>query len=216
MRILLLLFILNACSSMESGQYIQLNRKSSPQELAKLFKVDEDVIREKNHGLNYIKGSWIFIPKDIGLLYYDSGSEGKNQYASTGLFMWPVPKKQKISSYFGKRGRRYHYGIDIPGKKGTPIVAAAEGKVVYADNRLSGYGNMIIIKHKSGYKTIYAHNSSNHVDVGDKVQKGQVIASMGRTGRATGTHLHFEIRKNNRNINPYPYLKKSRQALAIR
>ncbi len=79
--------------------------------------------------------------------------------------------------------------------------------MVHSDNSLAGYGNMVILKHAGVYSTVYAHNRRNLVKVGEFVQRGQVIAEVGRTGRSTAPHLHFEVRKNGRATNPLDYLR---------
>jgi lipoprotein NlpD len=119
-------------------------------------------------------------------------------------FIWPV--KGPVTSWFGARKGRPHDGIDIAAPKGTPIRAAEKGKVIYSDNGISGYGNLIIIQHSGGFHTVYGHNSRNRVDVDEQVNKWQVIAEVGNTGRASGYHLHFEIRKNERAVDPMQYL----------
>lgn len=117
---------------------------------------------------------------------------------------WPV--KGTITSPFGRRGSRMHDGIDIAAKRGTPIHAAAAGVVVYSDRRLSGYGRMVIIRHSNDMFTAYAHNQRNLVRKGDHVKAGEVIARMGSTGRATGPHLHFEVRRGTTPVDPMAYL----------
>ena len=87
-----------------------------------------------------------------------------------------------------------------------PIVAAAAGEVIYSDNKQRGYGNMIIIRHSENLVTIYAHNKINLVQEHDTVRRGEVIARVGRTGRATGPHVHFEVRKNRKAVDPLLYL----------
>jgi lipoprotein NlpD len=119
-------------------------------------------------------------------------------------FIWPV--KGPVTSWFGPRKGRPHDGIDISAPKGTPIRAAEKGKVIYSDNGISGYGNLIIIQHSGGFHTVYGHNSRNRVDVDERVNKWQVIAEVGNTGRSSGYHLHFEIRKNERAVDPMHYL----------
>ena len=125
--------------------------------------------------------------------------------------LWPA--QGKLRSKYGNRkdpfgkGTRFHKGIDIANSHGTSIKAAGSGTVTYSGTR-SGYGRVVIIKHSSGYETLYAHNSQNLVRVGDKVKKGQVIAKMGSTGRSTGCHLHFEIHRNGNTINPLTVLNK--------
>jgi len=119
-----------------------------------------------------------------------------------------------ISSYFGKRtdpftGKRAnHTGIDFAGKNGAEIVAVADGVVTWSADRY-GYGVMVEINHGSGYSTRYAHNSENLVAVGDEVKKGQVVALMGETGRATGPNLHFEVLHNGRRVNPVNFIRES-------
>ena len=119
-------------------------------------------------------------------------------------FIWPV--KGPVTSWFGPRKGRPHDGIDISAPKGTPIRAAEKGKVIYSDNGISGYGNLIIIQHSGGFHTVYGHNLRNRVDVDERVNKWQVIAEVGNTGRSSGYHLHFEIRKNERAVDPMNYL----------
>ena len=121
----------------------------------------------------------------------------------TGEFMWPVKGGGQISSGYGWRRGRFHSGVDIAASTGTPILASDSGIVIFAGWE-SGYGNSIVIKH-GNYYTRYAHNSTNLVSRGDTVNKGEVIARVGSTGRATGPHLHFEIRlggKYGSTINP--------------
>jgi murein DD-endopeptidase MepM/ murein hydrolase activator NlpD len=106
---------------------------------------------------------------------------------------WPL-KSVRVTSKFGKRPRDFHEGIDLKAKSGTPVYAAQDGKVLYAGIKIRGYGNMIVIKHRYGIATVYAHNSRLLVRTGDWVSLGQQIAVSGSTGRSTGPHLHFEVR----------------------
>jgi murein DD-endopeptidase MepM/ murein hydrolase activator NlpD len=99
----------------------------------------------------------------------------------------------------------FHTGIDIANSYGTRIVATAKG-VVTQTGYTNGYGNMVMINHGNGFVSIYGHNSSVSVEVGQTVEKGQTIARMGSTGRSTGVHVHFEIRQNGTAINPYNIL----------
>ncbi len=120
-----------------------------------------------------------------------------------------------ISSRFGMRtdpinGRRaMHEGIDFAARPGTPVLAAAAGVVTFSD-RNGGYGNMVEINHGNGYVTLYAHNQRNLVEVGQVVRRGEKIALLGQTGRATGPHVHFEIHRNGRPVNPLPYVQAAR------
>ncbi len=119
-----------------------------------------------------------------------------------------------ISSYFGKRTDPFtgkpanHTGIDFAGKMGQEISAVADGVVTWSGDRY-GYGIMVEINHGNGYSTRYAHNSENLVAVGDEVRKGQQVALMGETGRATGPNLHFEVLKNGRRVNPVNFIRES-------
>ncbi|MBT8094237.1 MAG: M23 family metallopeptidase, partial [Gammaproteobacteria bacterium] len=117
-------------------------------------------------------------------------------------------------SYFGKRTDPFtgkpanHTGIDFAGKHGDEIVAVADGVVTWSGDRY-GYGIMVEINHGNGYATRYAHNSENLVSVGDEVRKGQVVALMGETGRATGPNLHFEVLQGGRRVNPVNFIRES-------
>lgn len=101
----------------------------------------------------------------------------------------------------GRRGRG-HKGVDLGAEEGTPIQAARAGLVVYSDNTLRGYGNLVGIVHSDGTSALYAHNLENHVAAGELVQRGQVIGLVGHTGLARGSHLHFELRRGGRATNP--------------
>lgn len=120
-------------------------------------------------------------------------------------------KKGWMSSRYGKRtdpfsGRpAWHAGVDFAGKMGADIVAVASGIVTRADSH-HGYGKMIEINHGNGYKTRYAHCKSLKASIGDVVRKGDVIALMGSTGRSTGPHVHFEVYKNGRTVDPAAYI----------
>ncbi len=119
-------------------------------------------------------------------------------------FIWPV--EGVVTSPFGWRGHEHHDGIDIGAPLGTPIRAAADGVVIYSGNGLTGYGNMIVIKHTPRVFTVYAHNKRNLVRKGQRVKQGQIIGYVGKSGRATGPHLHFEIRIGTRPVDPLRYL----------
>lgn len=119
-----------------------------------------------------------------------------------------------LSSHYGYRtdpftGKRaWHNGVDYAGRMGSEIVAVAGGVVTKSD-RNGGYGYMVEISHADGYVTRYAHNKKNLVELGEVVEKGQVIAMMGSTGRSTGPHVHFEVLKNGKSYNPARYLRRA-------
>jgi len=98
-----------------------------------------------------------------------------------------------------------HDGVDIAAPVGTPVHAAADGRVIYA-GRVRGYGNVVIVQHANHYATVYGHNEINKVHEGQNVFRGQVISKVGTTGRTTGPNLHFEVRRNNVASNPLSYL----------
>jgi len=118
----------------------------------------------------------------------------------------------RITSSFGYRFHpiyhrpSLHSGIDISGRKGSPVVATGDGVVEMAASHYFGYGNCIVINHGFGYKTKYAHLKSIKVEQGQKVSKGQMIGELGNSGRSTGAHLHYEVIYMNKNVNPWNYL----------
>jgi murein DD-endopeptidase MepM/ murein hydrolase activator NlpD len=118
-------------------------------------------------------------------------------------FIWPI--SGTINSGFGPRGASFHDGIDIAAPEGTPIRAIDGGEVVYSD-QLRGYGNMVILRHAGGFVSVYAHNERNLVREGQQVSRGETIARVGTTGRVTGPHLHFEIRRENKAQDPLHYM----------
>ena len=117
-----------------------------------------------------------------------------------------------MSSYFGRRTDPFtgkpamHRGVDFAGKEGDSIIAVADGVVTWSAPRY-GYGEMVEINHGNGYATRYAHNAENLVKVGDEVRKGQTVALMGRTGRATGPNLHFEVLHRGVRVNPVKFIQ---------
>ncbi|MEN6617172.1 MAG: M23 family metallopeptidase [Syntrophorhabdus sp.] len=125
-----------------------------------------------------------------------------------------APMKGSISSYFGMRDhpvtgvRAMHTGLDIRAPESSPVVATADGIVGYSASS-SGNGNMIVIEHGQGYATAYAHLKENFVSVGQVIKKGQRIAASGSTGTSTGPHLHYEVWKNGKQLNPLPFLKEN-------
>jgi len=124
---------------------------------------------------------------------------------ASGRFVWPVDGR--LSSRFGLRRNHHHDGVDISAPRGTPVYAAASGRVIHADASLSGYGKMVIIKHGDRYSTVYAHNDRLLVKVGQFVEQGERIAEVGRTGRASSPHLHFEVRYDGRPRDPMGHLQ---------
>ena len=120
--------------------------------------------------------------------------------------IWPL--RGRKTSDFGPRGRGVHEGIDLAAPRGTPVLASASGRVAYSGNGMRGYGKVVVLKHDNDLSTVYAHNSVLQVRMGDNVKKGQTIAKVGATGRATGPHLHFEIRRRGVPEDPRKYLSR--------
>ena len=133
-----------------------------------------------------------------------SGSGSAGWRADDLKLIWPV--RGKLSSRFGPRNGRGHDGIDIPAKTGTPIVAAAAGRVIHSGRGLGDYGRVVIVKHEGYYSTVYAHNRRNRVEKGDFVEKGEVIGEVGSSGNASGSHVHFEVRRNREPMDPLLFL----------
>lgn len=132
-----------------------------------------------------------------------SKEESPDVFTDHSRFAWPV--EGAIISGFGIRRGRRHDGVDIKAPRGSPVVVADAGKVVYAGT-MRGYGNLILVRHPNNFFTAYAHNQKNLVEKGAKVRRGQKIAVVGRTGRATGPHLHFEVREGDKARNPLFFL----------
>ena len=127
-----------------------------------------------------------------------------------GRFKWPI-KGGRVTSLYGMRNGRRHDGIDISAKQGTPLYASAAGKVAFS-GKMRGYGNIILIRHKDDFFTAYAHNRKNGVRKGQTVKQGQQIGTVGRTGRASGPHVHFEIRHGQTARNPLFFLPERKGA----
>ena len=117
------------------------------------------------------------------------------------------PAAGPLNSGYGPRRGRMHYGVDIGAPAGSAVLAARDGTVLYAGSAYRGYGKLVILDHGDGYRTLYAHNRQLLVRAGRSVRRGDIIARVGSSGNATGPHLHFEIRKNDRPLDPAPYLR---------
>ena len=142
----------------------------------------------------------------------DPGREGASRSTSVldraTRLAWPLDDTQVLSPYGVPRGDRRHKGIDLEGRSGQPVFAAASGTVLYAAATMRGYGRTVILDHGDGLTTLYAHNSSLLVRVGDTVERGVTIARVGRTGNATGHHCHFEVRRDDVPVDPLRYLSR--------
>lgn len=134
-------------------------------------------------------------------------TETKVQLRSSDVirFDWPV-SIPIVNQPYSPKHNADHEGIDIGGPKGTPIFSAAPGRVIYTGRDFKGYGLMVIVEHNDEWATLYGHFSKIKAKTGQYVEQGQVIGLMGRTGRATGVHLHFEILRNKQPVDPLLYL----------
>ena len=153
-------------------------------------------------------GDVLFIP---GVKPIRMAQEWISYYSKRGIFGDPLGRWGIITSPFGKRSDpltgdvRHHSGLDLRAKYGDKVYAARGGRVIFTGIS-GGYGNLIQIAHGNGYITFYGHLSKILVKQGDKVRRGQLIGRVGATGRVTGPHLHFEIRKNGYAVDPLPYI----------
>jgi murein DD-endopeptidase MepM/ murein hydrolase activator NlpD len=122
---------------------------------------------------------------------------------------WPLPDALAVvtSSFAEPRGRRHHLGLDLAAPKGTAVLATAAGEVTFAD-RSGDWGRLVVIEHGGGWETRYAHLSRIRVDRGDLVARGTEIGTVGRTGNATGYHLHYEVRHADQPLDPWPTLRR--------
>jgi len=156
-------------------------------------------------------GSRLFIPGAKNVLIVTphhtlaslEGEAGNVSYVTKSL-AWPV--RGQVTSAFGIRDGVRHNGIDISVPEGTPIKAAESGRVVYVEDSMRGYGNIIIVKHDDDFYTLYAHNRQNFVRLGDDIARGEVIGTVGSSGNATGVVLHFEVRRGKNTLDPLFFL----------
>lgn len=145
---------------------------------------------------------------DVAEMTVVRGGPAVQDDRSAPRLQWAVDDPVVINFYGwrGKRRLRMHEGIDVRARTGTPIFASDDGRVIHAGTGIRGYGKVIIIDHGEGWTTLYAHLSRVEVRRGDRVQRGERIALSGRTGRANGPHLHFEIRKGADPFDPLLFL----------
>lgn len=145
----------------------------------------------------------LLLDRDVDTSLRPAGLPVRAGYASSSFGMRTDPFTSK---------REFHRGMDFSGPLGSDILAVADGVVAFS-GRHPSYGNMVDIDHGNGYMTRYAHNQKNLVEPGQRVRAGDVIGLMGRSGRATGVHVHFEVWVNDRPVNPHAYLKRAAPSL---
>jgi murein DD-endopeptidase MepM/ murein hydrolase activator NlpD len=219
-----ILFLVAGCSGIRPRYHTVLSGDTLVS-LSKAYEVPVNALRDKNASLlarGLKPGVKLYIPFESNPLWNDpdAGASDRAPAGENGAplaydleqahFSWPVAGQ--ISSYFGTRKRhgrrRQHEGIDIAAGKGTPVSSARSGHVIYADSKLSGYGKMVIVRHADAFTTVYAHLSEFSVKKGQFVSRGQLVGKVGKTGRARGLHLHFEVRNDKTAVDPLLYLEK--------
>ena len=189
----------------------EFNFQQAPHSGGPTYQVDgvkQKSLAELSQGIDTLAETLEHEEKQLKML--ESVSFGHHIENTRYLSGRPITKGW-LSSYFGLRKDPFngkpamHKGVDFAGSENDDIIATASGVVSWASSRY-GYGNLIEINHGDGLKTRYGHNKTIEVSVGDVVNKGQVIAKMGSTGRSTGPHVHYEILRNNRQIDPRKYV----------
>lgn len=167
---------------------------------------------ERENGLSWWRhahaGDVLFIPDVRPIRMVE---EWREYFSKRGMFGCPFAKWATLTSPFAERvdpitgEERWHKGVDLRAKYGDPVYAAASGRVIFT-GVLGGYGNLIQISHGKGYVTYYGHLSKIYAKRGQKVRRGALIGRVGATGRVTGPHLHFEIRKNGKALDPLQFI----------
>lgn len=205
------------------GFFVYVNEFDTIELFSQAYKCDKsDIIKANALADTALDGiSELFIPEAIPMAVIETEAYGEKAFSSvgeggTGAFysaslIYPVAAE--ITSPFGLRNdpftgqERIHNGMDFPVEEGTAILASGSGRVVFADE-MRGYGTTLVIDNGGGYSTLYAHCSALLAAADDFVKRGQPVALSGSTGRATGPHLHFEIRHNNIPVDPEFFLQK--------
>lgn len=191
---------------MKSGYWYTWQQDDSLEKISQKTGVTKEKIRKENNIFNpddLVAGMqlWISSPQKEG---YDTKPEKHlPEKAHSGKMLWP--SQGTISSGYGMRHGKMHTGLDITRDRGYKIKAALGGRVEFAGWQ-NGYGRTIILNHGGGLKTLYGHNSKLFVRKGMRVKRGAVIAKMGSTGRSSGIHLHFEVQRKGKHVNPLRYL----------
>lgn len=217
-----LFIFLNGCVGVQS-RYHHVHHGDTKEKIASRYGVGLSELEKYNRGIDkgIRVGDKVYIPFETIPGWNDGDEEletaepnshlaGTGQSSSRELsslsprFNWPV--YGSLSSKFGRRRGENHDGIDIAAPKGTQVLASRSGHVIYSGNKISGYGNLVIVRHPDSYATVYAHLSKILVRKGQFVSRGQKIGRVGATGRATGPHLHFEVRNQSYPTDPLALL----------
>ncbi|MBE9536096.1 MAG: peptidoglycan DD-metalloendopeptidase family protein [Proteobacteria bacterium] len=220
----ILVLFFSACAS-GSGVYHKVKRGENLYRISKSYGISPKQLARANRIKNPAKvkaGQKLWIPGASKVVAVKKGPSGKNKVRSANTkkwkkknrtypdvkvaFSWPL--SGKVVTTFGTVDGEIHDGIDIAARLGTPVKAAADGKVIYSGGEIKSYGNMVIVKHAGAYSTIYAQNKSNAVKKGQVVKAGELIAYVGNSRRSNRPLLHFEIRKGKDALDPQKYLSK--------
>ncbi|HSV96889.1 MAG TPA: M23 family metallopeptidase [Spirochaetota bacterium] len=191
------------------GKWTMMSSNGTLVQIAREFgtTVDEVHAINENPARKMSHGTYVFVPFSEGHIEKLS-ARGVTRSAietSDDKFIWPIDDVKNVSSVLGLRGGRFHSGMDIPARRGEPVSASMEGRVV-CSIYLAGFGNTIDIEHRNSFITRYSHLSALFVKKGDFVKKGQIVGLVGSTGVSTGNHLHFEIRCNDIPLDPLDFL----------
>lgn len=179
---------------------------------SKLKRINEFMSKRGLHGISFRKLNIDDKPKSETKLYAEFNNYLDRLVNTIAYTPMGYPRLSSFTSFFGSRGNpfdfgghEFHPGIDFSGHKGDPVKCTASGRVVFA-GRAGGYGNCVKIRHNNNIETWYGHLSKINVKEGERVTVGELIGKVGSTGRSTGPHLHYEIRKNGKPVNPKQYL----------
>lgn len=197
MIIFVILFFITfcGCSYISPGMYHTVSEDETMRGIAEAYSVEMDKLVKFNKDITN--------PEDIrpGQKVYVPGAKGIRKVPVSSMdFVWPV--KGKIIRKFGKYDKKRYTGIGIQAEEGSSVVAAFGGLVVYTSERFRSYGKTIILEHDKNYITVYAHNSENLVNTGQRVKAGQEIAKVGKTGFTDVPMLYFEVRYREKPRNP--------------
>ncbi|MEA3506837.1 MAG: peptidoglycan DD-metalloendopeptidase family protein [Elusimicrobiota bacterium] len=200
---LIIILFAAGCTYIGPGIYHTVSEGETIWSLSRTYGVDSDKLVRANSRIDdprQIKpGQKVYIPGASRQVH----GEKKDARPDTA-FIWPL--RGEIIRKFGAQGHKRSLGIGIKAPESTPVVAAADGQVIFESDNFRSYGKIIIIEHEGGYATVYAHNSENNVKVGDAVKKEDVIALSGSSGRADEPLLYFEIRYREKARNPIYFL----------
>ncbi len=191
---------------LDQGRVHTIRQGETLWDIARRYDIDLNQLQKLNPDkkANSLKiGDKINLPQGTSRLALATASVQPSR-SITVRFAWPI--KGRITSPYGWRSSGFHHGLDVAGDLGDPVKASTGGVVSFTGN-MGLYGNTVIIDHTGGMQTLYAHLQTIKVKSGNRVQGGEVIATVGNTGRSTGPHLHFEIRRGSDRYDPLTYLR---------